>query len=110
MKCALRPCLLIHPLPTPRVVGCRSPGMGRSKRSTSSLSERKLDAWLMTGFLPNTGNHALISANFGAKVGPLSTERVLADRLLGLIQTLAEACDTVPHRQRSSQIGFFPRY
>ena len=28
----------------------------------------------MAGFLPKTGNHALISANFGAKVGPLRTE------------------------------------
>src|SRR5712692_2862103 len=41
---------------------------------SSSLSERKLDALFMAGFLPKTGNHALISANFGAKVGLLSNE------------------------------------
>src|SRR5438309_2307950 len=40
----------------------------------SSLSERKLDALFMAGFLPKTGNHILISANFGAKVGPLSNK------------------------------------
>jgi len=40
----------------------------------SSLSERKLDALFMAGFLPKTGNHSLSSANFGAKVGPLSNE------------------------------------
>src|SRR5712692_602493 len=41
---------------------------------TSSLSERKLDALFMAGFLPKTGNYALISAHLGAKVGPLSNE------------------------------------
>src|SRR6266446_3307433 len=38
----------------------------------------------MADFFPKTGNHAMNSANFGAKVGRLATNRVLSDRLLGV--------------------------
>src|SRR6266446_1343842 len=41
----------------------------------------------MADFFPKTGNHAMNSANFGAKVGRLATNRVLSDRLLVLIIT-----------------------
>src|SRR6266446_3379757 len=38
----------------------------------------------MADFFPKTGNHAMNSANFGAKVGRLATNRVLSDRLLAI--------------------------
>src|SRR5438445_12441646 len=81
-------------------------------RPPSSLSERKWDALLMAGFLPKSGNYALISANFVAKAGPLSNEwcslRQAASNagghhsLLGLLLTLQGWLATVAQVQARS--------